>query len=81
MDVRQINISEAGQLLFYEPFSIDVNFKIKTLQRASEYETLLDTPVIVEKGGLHFINQDILGEKSGYEINMDFKRLVDSIIS
>ena len=71
-----------GAPLFYEPFSIDGSCTIETLARYEDNTAAKTGTIIEERGGIHYINQALLvrGGVSNQELNLDFKKLVDSII-
>ena len=84
----RFHVPRWGASVFCKPFHTALHLNIGTLEAAFENEIdfSLDTsfriPVIIEREGIHYINQDVLDAsyESARELDNDFKKLVDSII-
>lgn len=73
-----------GGPVFCKPFLTGLFLKIDFLEiHEDEVSTkIFDKPVIIERNGIHYINQDVLNADHSdiKDMNNDFKKLVDSII-
>ena len=84
-----INNTTGGPAFFNKPCVKGLYAKIEKTSLVKETSVIKESPivnkdqVIIEKDGIHYVNQSALGLKNSMdrEINNEFKNLVDSIIS